>query len=103
MRRYPKIDAFANIGTWNYLLDTNKIGKLPVEQINTIEPGQALLDVVTPKTKHIFLAHRSQHNNTEYLAHDTAEEMLVQGDASLDSDVKIIDTDPQKPTSLVKI
>lgn len=103
MRRYPKIDAFANIGTWNYLLDTNKIGKLPVEQINTIEPGQALLDVVTPKTKHIFLAHRSQHNNTEYLAHDTAEEMLVQGDASLDSDVKIIDADPQKPTSLVKI
>ena len=67
------------------------------------EAGQALLDVVTPKTKHIFLAHRSQHNNTEYLAHDTAEEMLVQGDANLDSDVKIIDTDPQKPTSLVKI
>lgn len=74
-----------------------------VVHLSNDEAGQALLDVVTPKTKHIFLAHRSQHNNTEYLAHDTAEEMLVQGDANLDSDVKIIDTDPQKPTSLVKI
>lgn len=74
-----------------------------VGHLSNDEAGQALLDVVTPKTKHIFLAHRSQHNNTEYLAHDTAEEMLVQGDANLDSDVKIIDADPQKPTSLVKI
>ena len=197
MRRYPKIDAFANTGTWDYLIDTNKIGKLPVEQINTIEPGQtktlgdltvtafatshdaaepqyyvfesggkrvafltdtgyvsenvegeikdadaymmefnydtmvlregpyswslkqrilsdvghlsneeagqALVDVVTPKTKHIFLAHRSQHNNTEYLAHDTAKEMLVDGDANLSSDVKIIDTFADQPTELVKI
>ena len=197
MRRYPKIDAFANTGTWDYLIDTNKIGKLPVEQINTIEPGQtktlgdltvtafatshdaaepqyyvfesggkrvafltdtgyvsenvegeikdadaymmefnydtmmlregpyswslkqrilsdvghlsneeaghALVDVVTPKTKHIFLAHRSQHNNTEYLAHDTAKEMLVDGDANLSSDVKIIDTFADQPTDLLKI
>ena len=197
MRRYPKIDAFANTGTWDYLIDTNKIGKLPVEQINTIEPGQtktlgdltvtafatshdaaepqyyvfesggkrvafltdtgyvsenvegeikdadaymmefnydtmmlregpyswslkqrilsdvghlsneeacqALVDVVTPKTKHIFLAHRSQHNNTEYLAHDTAKEMLVDGDANLSSDVKIMDTFADQPTELVKI
>lgn len=197
MRRYPQIDAFANSGTWNYLIDTNKIGKLPIEQINTIEPGQtktfgdldvtafatshdaaepqyyvfesggkraafltdtgyvseevegtiadadaymmefnydtmmlrdgpyswplkqrilsdvghlsndeagqALLDVVTPKTKHIFLAHRSQHNNTEYLAHETAREMLVEGDANLDADVKIINTEANKPTALYNI
>ena len=197
MRRYPQINAFANQGTWDYLLDSKKIGKLPVEQINTIEPGQtktfgdldvtafgtshdaadpqyyvfesdgkriafltdtgyvsqnvegvikdadaymmefnydtmmlregpyswslkqrilsdvghlsnedaaqALLDVVCPKTKHIFLAHRSSHNNTEYLAHETAMEMLVDGDANLDSDVRILDTDPEIPTELVKI
>lgn len=197
MRKYPKIAAFANTGTWNYLLETKKIGKLPVEQINTIEPGQtktfgdlditafatshdaaepqyyvfesggkraafltdtgyvsqnvkgviqdadaymmefnydtellrngpyswplkqrilsdvghlsnsqageALLDVVTPKTKHIFLAHRSQHNNTEYLAHESAEEILADGDANLDSDVKIIDTEPDHPTKLIKV
>lgn len=197
MRRYPQINAFANSGTWQYLLDTNKIGKLPVQQMNTINPGQtetfgdldvtafatshdaaqpqyyvfssdgkriafltdtgyvsqnvegvikdadaymmefnydtqmlrdgpyswplkrrilsdvghlsndeagqALLDVVTPKTKHIFLAHRSQHNNTEHLAHETAEEMLVDGDANLDSDVKIINTEPDLPTALYNI
>lgn len=197
MRRYPQIDAFANTGTWNYLLDSKKIGKVPVQQMNTIEPGQskvmgdltvtafatshdaaepqyyvfesdgkrvafltdtgyvsenvkgvikdsdaymmefnydtmmlregpyswslkqrilsdvghlsneeageALLDVVSPRTKHIFLAHRSQHNNTAYLAHDTAKEMLVDGDANLDNNVKIIDTAPDEPTGLIKI
>lgn len=197
MRRYPKIDAFANSGTWQYLLDTQKIGKLPAEQMNTIEPGQtktfgdldvtafatshdaaepqyyvftsggkrivfltdtgyvseevegtiedadaymmefnydtmmlrdgpyswslkqrilsdvghlsndeaaqALVDVVTPKTKHIFLAHRSQHNNTEYLAHETAKEMLIEGDANLSDDVQIIDTEPASPTKLIEI
>lgn len=197
MRRYPQLNAFANSGTWQYLLDTNKIGHLPVEQINTIEPGQtktlgdldvtafatshdaaepqyyiftsdgkriafltdtgyvsekvektiagadaymmefnydnwmlrngpyswplkqrilsdvghlsnnqagqALLDVVSPRTKHIFLAHRSQHNNTEKLAHQTAKKILVDGDADLDRDVKIIDTEKQTPTKLVQI
>lgn len=197
MRRYPQIDAFANSGTWQYLLDTHKIGKLPVEQINMIEPGQtrtfgdldvtafatshdaaepqyyvftsngkraafltdtgyvsgevegtiedadaymmefnydnmmlrngpyswplkqrilsdvghlsndeaaqALVDVVTSKTKYIFLAHRSQHNNTEYLAHKTAKEMLVEGDADLSSDIEILDTEPNYPTKLIEI
>ncbi len=50
-----------------------------------------------------FLAHRSQHNNTESLAHKTAKQMLVDGDANLDEDVKIINTEPNKPTDLIKI
>lgn len=72
MRRYPKIDAFANTGTWNYLLDTNKIGKLLVEQINTIEPGQTKtfgdLDVTAFATSHdaaqwtLFLAIKAAHS-----------------------------------------
>lgn len=197
MRRYPKISAYANSGTWNYLIESNKIGKLPVEQINTFESGitktfgdldvtsfatshdaaqpqyyvftsggkrfacltdtgyvsstvkgeikdadgylmefnyddmmlrngpyswslkqrimsdvghlsndqasDTLLDVVSPKTKHIFLAHRSQHNNTQYLAHETAEDLLVAGDANLPADVKIIDTNPMQAGSLTKI
>ncbi|MDF7672869.1 MBL fold metallo-hydrolase [Lactobacillus sp. ESL0701] len=197
MRRYPQIAAFSNSGTWQYLCETNKIGKLPVEQMNTIEPGQtktfgdldvtafatshdaaepqyyvftsggkrmafltdtgyvsrkvesviadadaylmefnydnmmlrngpyswglkqrilsdeghlsneeagqALLDVVTPRTKHIFLAHRSQHNNTAKLAYDTARQILVAGDANLPSDVQIQLTNPAQPTNLVQI
>ena len=197
MRRYPQINAFANSGTWQYLIDTNKIGKLPVEQINTFESGktrtfgdlevtsfatshdaaepqyyvftsggkrfacltdtgyvsnivkdeiqdadgylmefnydnmmlrngpyswslkqrimsdvghlsnaqagQVLLDVVSSKTKHIFLAHRSQHNNTELLAHETAYEMLEDGDANLPADVKIMDTQASRPTALLEI
>jgi phosphoribosyl 1,2-cyclic phosphodiesterase len=41
LRRYPQINAYANSGTWQYLLDTNKIGKIPVQQMNMIEPGQS--------------------------------------------------------------
>ena len=56
MRRYPQINAFANQGTWKYLIDTNKIGKLPEEQINLIEPGQTKtfedLDITAFATSH---------------------------------------------------
>lgn len=197
MRRYPKINAFTNQGTWQYLLDSEKIGKIPVQQMNDIEPGQtktfgdlditafatshdaadpqyyvfssngkrmafltdtgyvsqnmksvisdadaylmefnyddmmlrngpyswplkqrilsdvghlsndeaadALVDVVTPKTKHIFLAHRSQHNNLKQIAHETAYDMLSKRDANLDSDVKILDTNPESPTELIEV
>lgn len=197
MRRYPQINAYANSGTWNYLIETNKIGKLPVDQINAFEPGktqvfgdlevtsfatshdaaqpqyyvfssggkrfacltdtgyvsnevkgkidaadgylmefnyddlmlrhgpyswglkqrimsdvghlsneqagETLLDVVHSNTKNIFLAHRSQHNNTEKKAHEVAWEMLVDGDAELPSDVKIHDTEPMGPTELIEI
>lgn len=197
MRRYPQINAFANSGTWQYLLNTNKIGKLPVDQINVIEPGQskifddlqvtafatshdaaepqyyvftsegkriafltdtgyvseevedtikaadaymmefnydpmmlrdgpyswslksrilsdvghlsndqagqALADVITNRTKHIYLSHLSRHNNTEYLAKETAWEMLDQGDAEVDQDLKLIMTEPDEPTKLTEI
>ncbi|WEV39730.1 MBL fold metallo-hydrolase [Lactobacillus sp. ESL0684] len=197
MRRYPQIAAYTNEATWNYLSQTNKIGKLPMPQINVIEPGQtltlgdldvtafatshdaaapqyyvfasqgkrmafltdtgyvsqkveevitdadaylmefnyddmmlrngpyswelkqrilsdvghlsneeageALRDVVSNKTKQIFLAHLSQHNNTAQLAKDSAEKILLSGDTNLPSDVKINLTDPQQPTNLVEI
>lgn len=40
MRRYPQLNAFGNTGTWKYLEETGKIGRLPEDQINVIEPGQ---------------------------------------------------------------
>lgn len=197
IRRYSQINAYANSGTWQYLIDTNKIGKLPIDQINSFEPGkiksfgdlevtsfatshdaaepqyyvfnsggkrfacltdtgyvstnvksqieaadgylmefnydnmmlrrgpyswalkqrimsdvghlsneqagETLLDVVKSNTKNIFLAHRSQHNNTQYKAHETALDILVKGDAELPADVNIYDTDPTTPTKLVEI
>lgn len=197
LRRYSKINAYANSGTWQYLIDTNKIGKLPVEQINTFEPGktrrfgdlevtsfatshdaaepqyyvfesegkrfacltdtgyvsnrmkteieaadgyllefnyddmmlrngpyswslkqrimsdvghlsndqaaEVLDDVAESNAKHVFLAHRSQKNNTMHLAHESAKDLLLQGNSNLPSDVKIIDTNPDKPTDFLKI
>lgn len=197
MRRYPQIAAFSNSGTWSYLTESQKIGQIPVEQINVIEPGQtktfgdldvtafatshdaaepqyyvftsggkrmafltdtgyvsskvkdvisdadaymmefnyddmmlrnglyswnlkqrilsdvghlsnedaamALLDVVSSKTKRIYMAHRSQHNNTAKLAYDAAKQVLINGDAPLPSDVQLIMTDADKPTNLEQI
>ncbi len=40
MRRYPQLNAFSNTVTWKYLEETGKIGCLPKDQINVIEPGQ---------------------------------------------------------------
>lgn len=42
LRRYPKITGYANSGSWQYLLDSGKVGKLPVQQMGMIEPGQTL-------------------------------------------------------------
>ena len=197
MRRYPQIAAFSNSGTWSYLTESQKIGQIPVEQINVIEPGQtktfgdldvtafatshdaaepqyyvftsggkrmafltdtgyvsskvkdvisdadaymmefnyddmmlrngpyswnlkqrilsdvghlsnedaamALLDVVSNKTQLIYMAHRSQHNNTAKLAYDAAKQVLINGDAPLPSDVQLIMTDADKPTNLEQI
>ncbi len=197
LRRYPQIDGFANDGTWQYLLKTHKIGKLPVEQLNVINPGQtkqfgdlsvtafatshdaaepqyyvfesggkrmafltdtgyvsqrvesvitdadaylmefnydqmmlrqgpyswplkqrilsdvghlsndeagqALADVVTSRTKHVFLAHRSQENNTCQKAHQTAYHWLEQGDSEADGDIQLIDTAPDVPSPLIEI
>ena len=56
MRRYPQIAAFSNSGTWSYLTESQKIGQIPVEQINVIEPGQTKtfgdLDVTAFATSH---------------------------------------------------
>lgn len=192
MRRYPQLEAYSNSGTWQYLLDSHKIGKLPVQQMNTIEPGQtkvlgdltvtafatshdaaepqyyvfendgkrmafltdtgyvsekvkgvirdcdaylmefnydlqmlrngpyswplkqrilsdvghlsndqaeqALADVAGDRTKHVFLAHLSQHNNTRQLAHRVVDKLLQH-----DRQVKLVDTKPADPTSLIEI
>ncbi|WP_201331561.1 MBL fold metallo-hydrolase, partial [Lactobacillus nasalidis] len=195
MRRYPQLNAFSNTGTWKYLQETGKIGRLPEDQINVIEPGQtksygdlevtafatshdaaepqyyvfssggkrlacltdtgyvprsveyeiedadayllefnyddlmlrsgpypwslqqrvrsdhghlsneqageALARVITSRTKHVFMAHRSQKNNLNYLARDAAERILAEEEADVASDLELIDTEPMTPSSLI--
>lgn len=38
MRRYSQLNAYSNEGTWKYLQESNKIGKIPKEQINIFAP-----------------------------------------------------------------
>ena len=74
-----------------------------VGHLSNDQAGQALADVITNRTKHIYLSHLSRHNNTEYLAKETAWEMLDQGDAEVDQDLKLIMTEPDEPTKLTEI
>jgi hypothetical protein len=37
------------------------------------------------------------------LARETAKEMLIDGEANINSDLKIIDTEPNHPTKLIEI
>ncbi|MBT9038230.1 MBL fold metallo-hydrolase [Lactobacillus delbrueckii subsp. bulgaricus] len=197
MRRYPQLNAFSNTVTWKYLEETGKIGCLPKDQINVIEPGQTkcygdlevtafatshdaaqpqyyvfssggkrlacltdtgyvseeveyeiqdadayllefnyddlmlrsgpypwslqqrvrsdhghlsneqaaetLARVISSKTKHVFMAHRSQQNNLNYLARDVAEEVLAARDADVASDLELHDTEPMTPSSLINL
>lgn len=197
MRRYPQLNAFSNEETWKYFTETGKIGKLPADQINVIEPGQtktygdlevtafatshdavkpqyyvfsssgkrlacltdtgyvseaveyeiadadayllefnyddlmlrsgpypwrlqervrsdhghlsneqaaeALADVITARTKHVFLAHRSQKNNINYLARDAAEKVLSEREVDVASDLELVDTEPYTPTPLINL
>ena len=74
-----------------------------VGHLSNEQAADTLLDVVDRNTKNIFLAHRSQHNNTENLAHQTAKKYLEAGNANLPQDVKIIDTEPTEPSKFFEI
>ena len=69
-----------------------------VGHLSNDQAGQALADVITSRTKHVFLAHRSQQNNIDFLARDTAEKILQERDADVSSDLQLIDTEPVHPT-----
>lgn len=55
------------------------------------------------KTKHIYLAHLSKENNTKNLARMTTKNLLADFGFDCERDLKIYDTDPDEPTSLLEL
>lgn len=67
------------------------------------EGADALMDVIGPRTKEIFLGHRSQHNNMRSLAHLTVASLMEQHDFGVDYDFQLHDAEPATPSKLLTL
>lgn len=67
------------------------------------EGADALMDVIGPRTKEIFLGHRSQHNNMRSLAHLTVASLMEQHDFGVDHDFVLHDAEPETPSKLLTL
>lgn len=56
--------------------------------------ANAIMDVVGPRTKRVYLGHLSPHNNVKALAHVTVANMLKEQGLGVGHDFNIYDTDP---------
>ena len=56
--------------------------------------ANALMDVIGPHTKRVYLGHLSPHNNVKALAHVTVANMLMEQGLGVGHDFNIYDTDP---------
>ncbi len=55
--------------------------------------ANALMDVIGPRTKRVYLGHRSAHNNTKPLAHLTVAQLLQQEGLGVGHDFDVLDTE----------
>jgi phosphoribosyl 1,2-cyclic phosphodiesterase len=65
--------------------------------------GTFLADVVTPKTKHIVLAHLSLENNRPTLAYETVKNILLSKGIDVGGSVSLCVADRHRPSPLITI
>lgn len=65
--------------------------------------ADALLDVIGKATRQVYLAHLSKENNMIDLANMTVRQILGEAGIDVESQVRINDTHPEKPTALDRI
>ncbi len=68
--------------------------------LSNVEGTEVLMDVMGPKTKHIFLAHRSHHNNTKELQRLTVASMMKNNGLGVGKSFQLHGTDVEKPSDL---
>ncbi|USS90421.1 MBL fold metallo-hydrolase [Fructilactobacillus carniphilus] len=64
---------------------------------------EILMDVMGLKTKRIFLAHRSHHNNTKALARLTVASIMKNNGLGVGHDFQLFDTDVEKASPLLNL
>ena len=65
--------------------------------------GEALAEIISDRTKRIYLAHLSKDNNMVDLARMTVQQILEQNDIEVGKELNLYDTYPDKPTKLVAV
>jgi phosphoribosyl 1,2-cyclic phosphodiesterase len=67
------------------------------------DAGEALLHVITERTKQVYLAHLSKENNMVELAHMTVNNILSENGIKVNHDLQLLNTSPVHPTPMVRL
>ncbi|MGY0694637.1 MBL fold metallo-hydrolase [Virgibacillus sp. FSP13] len=71
--------------------------------VSNEDSGLALTDIISNRTKRIYLAHLSQDNNMKDLARMSVGSVLKERGIEVDKTIKLVDTDPNIPTSMYDV
>lgn len=74
-----------------------------VGHVSNEDAAHAMRDVITDRTKRIYLSHLSQENNLKELARMNVEQVLNQYDIDTENDVLLHDTDKAVPTKIYEL
>jgi phosphoribosyl 1,2-cyclic phosphodiesterase len=103
-------DADAYIFESNHDVDMLRMGRYPWNvkrrilgdsgHVSNEDCALALTDIISDKTKRIYLAHLSQDNNMKDLARMSVNNLLKERGFEVGSRIQLHDTDPLEPTPL---
>ncbi|MFG6113645.1 MBL fold metallo-hydrolase [Halobacillus sp. MO56] len=103
-------DADAYIFESNHDVEMLRMGRYPWNtkrrilgdsgHVSNEDCALALTDIITDRTKRIYLAHLSQDNNMKDLARMSVSNVLKERGFEVGSRVELHDTDPKQPTPL---
>jgi phosphoribosyl 1,2-cyclic phosphodiesterase len=97
----------------NHDVDMLRMGRYPwvtkqrilsdVGHVSNEDAAHAMKDVITDKTKRIYLSHLSLDNNIKELAKMSVEQILNQYDIDTDNEIQLHHTDKNTPTEIYTI
>ncbi|CAM4316529.1 MBL fold metallo-hydrolase [Lacicoccus alkaliphilus] len=97
----------------NHDVDMLRMGRYPwvtkqrilsdVGHVSNEDAAHAMKDVITDKTKRIYLSHLSLDNNIKELAKMSVEQILSQYDIDTDNEIQLHHTDKNTPTEIYTI
>lgn len=106
-------DADAYIFEANHDVEMLRMGRYPWNvkrrilgdsgHVSNEDSGLALYDIISNRTKRIYLAHLSQDNNMKELARMSVADILQERGIDTGNTIQLYDTDPYKPTSLYEV
>ncbi|MEN1966561.1 MBL fold metallo-hydrolase [Lentibacillus sp. N15] len=106
-------DADAYIFEANHDVEMLRMGRYPWNikrrilgdsgHVSNDDSGLALCDIISNRTKRIYLAHLSQDNNMKDLARMSVGNVLNERGIDVNHTIKLCDTDPYKPTALYEV